>query len=135
MLRISLQRFAQHDSPKKAGNRGRSTADCNHFAIGLVIVSKIVFPRLSIDHIEKKLLELFIARAGPQRFHDVKLQIAAKTWTQLSITREPQLVAVLAEMHVRHRTDETYALCASRNLIVSGWTIRSKLRLWNQTLV
>jgi hypothetical protein len=58
-------RFAQHDSPKKAAHRGRSTADCNHFAIGLVIVSKIMFPRLSVDHVKKKLLELFIARARP----------------------------------------------------------------------
>src|SRR6266566_3480123 len=128
-------RFAQHDSPKKAGHRGSSAANCNHFAIGLIIVSKIVFPRLSVDHVEKKLLELFIAGARPQRSHDVKLQIAAKTWAQLSITREPQLVAVLAEMHVRHRTDETYALRASRNLIVNGWTIRSKLRLRNQPAV
>src|SRR6266576_4702342 len=128
-------RFARHYNPKKAGHRGSSAANCNHFAIGLVVVSKIVFPRLSVDHVEKKLLELFIARARPQRFHDVKLQIAAKTWAQLSIAREPQLVAVLAEMHVRHRADETYALGASRNLIVSGWTIRSKLRLWNQAAV
>src|SRR6266446_286879 len=135
MLRISLQRFVQHDSPKKAGHRGRLPANCNHLAIGHVIVSKIVFPRLSFDHVEKKLLKLFIARAGSQRSHDVKLQIAAKTWAQLSIAREPQLVAVLAEMHVRHRSDETYTLCASRNLIVSGWTIRSKLRLRNQAPV
>ena len=135
MLRISLQRFVQHDSPEKAGHRGRLPANCNHLAIRLVIVSKIVFPRLSVDHVEKKLPELFIARARPQRSHDVKLQIAAKIWAQLSITREPQLVAVLAEMHVRHCTDETYALRASRNLIVSGWTIRSKLRLWNQAAV
>ena len=112
-----------------------SPADRNHLAIGLVIVSEIVFPRLSFDHVEKKLLELFIARARPQRAHDVKLQIAAKTWAQLSIAREPQLVAVLAEMHVRHRTDKTYALGASRNLIVSGWTIRAKLRLRNQSPV
>jgi hypothetical protein len=112
-----------------------SPTNCNHFAIRLVIVSEIVFPRLSVNHVEKKLLELFIARARPERSHDVKLQIAAKTWAQLSIAREPQLVAGLAEMHVRHRTDETYALCASRNLIVSGWTIRSKRRLRNQTPV
>src|SRR5437667_9252913 len=128
-------RFAQHDSPKKAGHRGSSAANCNHFAIGLVIVSKIVFPRLSIDHVNKKLLELFIARARPQRSHDVELQITAKTWAQLSIAREPKLVAVLAEMHVRHRPDEPYPLCPSRNLIVGGWTIRSKLRLRNQTPV
>ena len=120
---------------QKAGDRGCSPADRNHLAIGLVIVSEIVFLRLSFDHVEKKLLELFIARARPQRSHDVKLQIAAKTWAQLSIAREPQLVAVLAEMHVRHRTDETYALGASRNLVVTGWTIRAKLRLRNQTPV
>ena len=66
-------------------------------------MSEIVFPRLSIDNVQEKLLELFIARASPQRPHDIKLQIAAKTWAQLPIAREPQLVAVLAEMHVRHR--------------------------------
>jgi len=89
-------------------SRGKLSRQLQSFCDWLVIVSKIVFPRLSIDHVKKKLLELFIARARPQRSHDVKLQIAAKTWAQLSITREPQLVAVLAEMHVRHRTDETY---------------------------
>src|SRR6476646_9452522 len=128
-------RFAQHDSPKKAGHRGSSPANCNHLAIGHVIVSEIVFPRLSFDHVEKKLLDLSIARARPQRSHDVKLQIAAKTWAQLSIAGEPQLVAVLAEMRVRHRTDETYALATPRNLVVTGWTIRAKLRLGNQTSV
>jgi hypothetical protein len=42
---------------------GGSPANCNHFAIRLVIVSKIVFPRLLFDYVEKKLFELFIARA------------------------------------------------------------------------
>jgi hypothetical protein len=101
----------------------------------VVIVSKIVFLRLSVDDIEKKLLELFIACARPQRFHDIKLQITAEAWAQLSIAGEPQLVTALAEMHVRHRTDEAYALDASRNLVVTGWTIRAKLRLRNQTPV
>jgi len=127
----SLQRFAQHDSSKK-----RPVTDHPPIAIILRWARNyfgIVFLRLSVDHVEKKLLELVIARARPQRSHDVKLQIAAKTWAQLSIARKPQLVAVLAEMHVRHRTDETYALGASRNLVVTGWTIRAKLRLRNQT--
>src|SRR6476660_929141 len=112
-------RFAQHDSPKKAGHRGSSPADRNHLAIGHVIVSEIVFPRLAFDQVEKKLLELFIARARPQRSHDVKLQIAANTWGSCSIARDSQLVAVVAERHVCHRTDETYALGASRNLVVT----------------
>ena len=60
-------------------HKENSPANCNHLAIGLVIVSKIVFPRLSFDNVEKKMLELFIARAPPHRSHDVKLQIAAKT--------------------------------------------------------
>src|SRR4051794_37609551 len=108
-------RFAQYDSPKRAGHRGNSPADRYHFAIGVIIVSEIVFLRFSFHNIEKKLLELFVTGARPQRFHDVELQIAAKAWAQLSIARKPQLVAVLAEMHVRHRPDETYALGASRN--------------------
>src|SRR5258708_1886187 len=117
-LNMTAQKAARHGSP----------TDRNHHAIGLVIVSEIVFLRLSFDHVKKKLVELFIARARPQRCHDIKLQIAAKTRAQLAIACEPQLVAVLAKMHVRHGTDETYALCASRNLIVSGRTIRSKFR-------
>src|SRR6516162_1197689 len=129
---VAALRSTRHEND---GVIADSSAYRNHFAIGLVIISEIMFPRLSVDHIEKNLLELFITRAGPQWSHDVKLQIAAKTWAQLSITREPQLVAVLAEMHVRHCTDETYALCASRNLVVSGRTIRSKLRLRNQASV
>ena len=52
------------------------------------------------------------------------------------IAREPQFVAALAGgMPSRHRTDETYALCASQNLIVSGWTVRLKPRLRNQSTV
>src|SRR5437773_11917085 len=85
----------------------------NHFAIGLVIISKVVFAGLSIDNAEKELLELFISCAGPQRFHDVELQIAAKTWTQFSITGKAKLITAVAEMQVRHRTDETDALRAS----------------------
>ena len=80
-----------------------------------------MFPRLSIDDVEEELFELFIARTRPQRLHDVELQVAAKAWPQLSIAREPQLVAVLTEMHVRHRTNESDPLCASRYLIVRGW--------------
>src|SRR5262245_47937564 len=91
--------------------------------------------RLAFDYVQEKLLELFIARACPQRFHNVKLQRTAKTRTQRSIACEPQLVAVLTEMHVRDRTDETDALRTSRNLIVSRRTIRSKLRLRDQTAV
>src|SRR5262249_12943822 len=43
-----------------------SPADCNHFAIWLVIISKLVFPWFSVDHIDKELPELFVTRAGPQ---------------------------------------------------------------------
>ena len=122
--RMGYVNFARHAPDASATNR-------NHFAIGLVVVSKIVFPRLSVDHVEEKLLELFIARTCSQRCHNVELQITAKTWAELSITRKPQLVAVLAEMQVRHRTDETDALRPSGNLVVSSRTICSKFRLRN----
>ena len=56
-----------------------SAADGDHLAIGLVIVSEIVLCGLELDHVAKELPELFISRAGPQRFHDVELQIAAET--------------------------------------------------------
>ena len=121
-------RFAQHD---REGQGHRSPANGNHFAIWLVIVSKIVCPRLSFDHVQKELLELFITRAGPERFHDVEFEVAAETRTQFPITGKAKFVTILAEMPVRHRADEADALWASRNLVVSGRTISSKFRLWN----
>src|SRR5262249_52067026 len=60
-IRANVSDFFQKKNPP---------ANCDHFAIGPVIVSKIVFLWLSFDHVEKKLLELFIARARPQRSHD-----------------------------------------------------------------
>jgi hypothetical protein len=56
-----------------------SAADGDHLAIGLVIVSEIVLCGFQLDHVEKELPKLLIGRAGPQRFHDVELQIAAET--------------------------------------------------------
>ena|SRR5438034_5045379 len=108
-----------------------SAADGDHLAVRLVIVSEVVLLRFSIDHIEKELLKLFITRAGPQRFHNVELQIAAQTRTQLSVTGKAKFVAVFAEMQVSHRSDKPNALFASWDLIVSGWTVCSKFRLGN----
>ena len=56
-----------------------SAADGNHPAIGLVIVSEIVLFGFALDHVEKELPKLLISRTGPERFHDVELQIAAET--------------------------------------------------------
>ena len=56
-----------------------SATDGDHPAIGLVIVSEIVLCGFELDHVEKELPKLPISRAGPQRFHDVELQIAAET--------------------------------------------------------
>src|SRR5437660_12671493 len=108
-----------------------SSADGDHLAVRLIIVSKVVLLRFSIDHVEKELLELFITRAGPQRSHNVELQIAAQTRTQLSVTGKAKFVAVLAEMQVRHRSDKPDPLFATGDLIVSGWTVCSKFRLGN----
>lgn len=59
----------------------RSAADCDHFAAWLVIVAKIVLLRLSVDNVEEKVLELLVTRAGPKWFHNVELEITAKTRT------------------------------------------------------
>src|SRR5713226_6576701 len=112
-LNMTVQKTAHHSSP----------ANGNHFAIRLVVISEIMFPRLSLNHIEKELFQLFITGTRAQRLHDIELQIAAKARAQLSIARKPQLVAVLAEMQVRHCADETNVLGATWNLIVSGRTV------------
>ena len=71
-----LQPIAQHDSPKSGPSQ--LPANGNHFAIRLVVISEIMFPRLSLDHIEKELFQLFITRTRPQRLYDIELQIAAE---------------------------------------------------------
>ena len=108
-----------------------SAADGDHLAVRLIIVSKIVLSRFAFDNVQKELLKLFITRAGPQRSHDVELQIAAQTRTQLSVAGKSEFVAVFAEMQVRHRSDKPDPLLATGDLIVSGWTVCSKFRLGN----
>jgi hypothetical protein len=56
-----------------------SAPDGDHLAIGLVILSELVLCGFELNHVEKELPKLLISRAGPQRFHDVELQIAAET--------------------------------------------------------
>ena len=82
--------------------------------------------RFSIHNVEKKLLEFLVRSAATQRLHDVKLQIAAETWTQFTVTGETKFVAALAEMQVGHRPDKAEALFAVRNLIVGCRAVCSK---------
>jgi hypothetical protein len=126
-------RFAQHD--RKEASIANSAADRDHLTIRLVIISEIVLCRFALDYIEKELPQLRITRAGPQRFHDVELQIAAETWTQFPVTCEAKFVAAFAEMQVCHRPDEANALFPTGNLVVRGRTVRPKFRLRNQTPV
>jgi hypothetical protein len=112
-----------------------SAADGDHFAVRSVIVSEIVLGRFALDDIEKELPQLRITRAGPQRFHDVELKVAAETWTQFPVACEAKFVAALAEMQVCHRSDEANALFPTGDLVVRGWTVRPKFRLGNQAPV
>ena len=57
-----------------------SPADGDHLPVGLIIVSKIVLLRFAIDHVDKKLAQLVIARASAKRFHNVELEITSETW-------------------------------------------------------
>src|SRR5437773_2386410 len=112
-----------------------SAADGDHLAVRLIIVSEVVLLRFSIDHIEKELLKLFITRAGTHWSHDVELQIAAQTRTQLSVTGKAKFVAVFAEMQVSHRSDKPDPLFATGDLIVSGWAVCSKFCFRDQTAI
>ncbi len=100
-----------------------SPADRDHFPVRLIIVPEIVLLGFAIDHVGKKLAQLVIARARPQRFHDVELKITSETGTQFSVASETEFVATLAEMEIRHRANKSDALFASRNLIISRGAI------------
>src|SRR2546430_387024 len=112
-----------------------SAADRDHLPIRLVVRPKIMLLGFAIDHVEEKLAQFRVARAGPEWFHDVELQITPETRPQFSVAGEAQLVAALAEMQVRHRSDKADALPAAGNLIISGWSIRAKFRLRHNAAV
>ena len=103
-----------------------SSANGDHLPVGLIIVPEIVLLGFAIDHVGKKLAQLVVARAGTERFHNVELEITSETGTQFSVARQPQLIAALAEMQIRHRADETNLLIAPGNLIIGRRTICSK---------
>src|SRR5438034_11702992 len=105
-----------------------SAPDGNHLAIGLVIVPEIVLLGFALDNVEKELLKLPIARASPQRLHDIELQIAGKTRAQLPIARQAKFGAAFAEMQIRHRPGKANELSTPRNAIIGSRTLRAKFR-------
>src|SRR5207249_7108057 len=111
------------------------TADGDHPAVWLVVIAKVVLLRFSIHNIEEELLKVLIACPSPKRFHDVELQIAAETGTQFAVACETKLVAAFAEMKVGHCSDKADSLPASRNLVVRGGTVCSKLSFGNQSAI
>src|SRR5438067_9903843 len=88
-------------------------ANCNHLAARLVTLPKVVLLRLSIDHMEKELPQLRIARAGAERRQNVKLECAAKTGPKFAVAGQAKFVAALAKMQIRHRADEPNPLVPS----------------------
>src|SRR5205814_7163344 len=80
-------------------------------------------------------LQLLITCAGTQWFHDVEFEIAAKARPQLPVARKAKFVATLAKVKVGHRANKTDPLLAAGNLIIRGGSVRSKLRLRNQTAI
>src|SRR5438128_5650636 len=94
-----------------------SPADRDHFAIRLIVLPKIVLLRFSVDYFKEKLPQLLIARVCAQRFHDVELQITAKTWSKFTITGQAKFVTAITKMQIGHRAAKSDALVASRHLI------------------
>src|SRR6266550_2577311 len=103
-----------------------SAADRNHFAAGLVIFSKIVLLRFSIDHIEKKLAQVSVTGSRAHWFHNVELEGTAEARAQLAVAGETQFVAALTKMQVRHCPDKADALLSSRNLIIGSRPVCAK---------
>src|SRR5205823_14189986 len=103
--RPDTERFARdidHLCAAIGGDMGetshRLAANCNHFAARLVIVTKIVLLRFSIDNVQEKLFEFLITRAGSKWFHNIKLEITAETRTQFSIARKTKFIAALTKV-------------------------------------
>ena len=88
--------------------------------------------RFPLDDIKKELAQLVIARPGPQRLQDVKLEITAEAGPQFSITGEAEFITALTEMQVGHRADEADALGAAGDLIITGRAVRAEIRLRKQ---
>ena len=74
-------------------------------------------------------------RASAHRFHNVELQVIAETRTQFAVACETKLVAAFAEVKVGHCSDEADSLPASRDLVVRGRTVCSKLSFGNQSAI
>src|SRR4051812_27610399 len=115
--------------------RHDSAADRDHLPTRFVGGAEVVLLGFPLDNIKEETRQLFIARPGAQRLHNVELQITAETRPQFPITGQAQLVAALAEVKVRHRADETDALLPAGNLVVTRRAVRAKLRLGNQRAV
>ena len=109
-----------------------SSANGDHLPVGLIIVPEIVLLGFAIDHVDEELAQLLVARASAEWFHDIELEITAETGTQFSVARQPQLIAALAEMQIRHRADESDPLIATGDLVVSGRAVCSKCCFGNQ---
>jgi hypothetical protein len=61
---------------------------------------------LSLHDVAEKVLQLFIAGSLAQRGFDVELEVAAKAWTQFTVTCEPKFIAAFTKMQIGHCSDE-----------------------------
>src|SRR4030095_11478638 len=125
-----LCRYIDHLRPAVTANVSESlhllAADGNHPAIWLVVIPKVVLLRLSIDNVQEELFQLSVAGTGPQRFHNIELQIAAEAWTQFAVARETKLVAALTEMQVGHCPDKADPLLPSGDQVIRSRAVCAK---------
>src|SRR5256885_16457539 len=108
-----------------------SPANRDHHPAGLVAFTEIVLLRFALDNVDEKLPELGVGRARPQHFHDVEFEITAEAWPQFPVASEAELVAALAEMQVRHRTNKTDPLIAAADFVISRGPVCPKGRFGN----
>ena len=64
--------------------------------------------------------EFGVGAAGAEDGAEVELKVAAEAGAELAVAGETELVAVLAEVQVRHRADETDALAAGGDAMINS---------------
>ncbi len=71
--------------------------------------------------------ELGVGAAGAQHAAEVELEVASEAGAKLAVGGEAELVAVLAEVEVRHRADEADLLAGGGDAVIDGGAVGAEV--------
>lgn len=95
----------------------------NHPPVGLVVVAEVVFLGFAGDDVLEEGGEFGVGAAGAEDGAEVEFEVAAEAGAELAVAGEAELVAVLAEVQVRHRADEADLLAGGGDEMVGGGAV------------